>query len=717
MNALMQQILSRKAIKDPKINLITKTLGKPKPLSKSSCSITADGTFLFYTFDGRALFFSMDQEEPIMSLPDETRRVVFLNTEENAVVFLLSAKNKLECCDFTSTLSENRYIVTRNVVQIEKSCGKVFYMFKKDQHHFINECVFNGKKWIGQISVINIEGSDVKLFASSGTFFFTVESKVFSSTGTYLGFCADFVYLWNGLIVSGIQKSGYYEISLLNTKTAYSVVDSFNIQCDEVSRVVAHDDLLVVQILCEMNIFKICGDTESFSIKYNIKYDYDIFDYDFSTVEDSAYLYVLTDSKHLDSLDVISDSNIESYNVTKFLSGNAKCFDGSFGLHSGFGCASQSNPTASLELRPPSPTKTKPALDTNDSDFFYDSRPPKKSSILREMESMSLTPPNGDTASEPKPKNNLLEEVRATLSKKKLPVEDLDSKLTSGSTKPIQDRFEQYRSMGLDAASAPEIQLTKNENTCSDTSPKSKSTRVYPKTHLPEDVSARGNAFNLINSSDAVSVLDSVQKSLCEIKEYYKQTHAAIQSLSFKEDQIKGLLRNVIVEALVPSVEACFNEMRIQMQAELKKMMSLAGRPAEDSRVYQIKRHLANNKPAQAIAELLKLDEKEMVATLPLFTPASIENVESNVLFMLLSKVYSLLQKSSSELYFDLIYCCLVDIEVDDLSVENLQELSVMLRSIKEAESFNKDKYSDLSCVIDIILKKIRKRARRDNSK
>ncbi|ELA42360.1 uncharacterized protein VICG_00458 [Vittaforma corneae ATCC 50505] len=722
----MQQILSRKTTKNSRINLITKTIGKPKPLPRCSCSITADGPSLFYTFDGRALFFSADQEEPIISLPDETRKVVFPNTEDNAVIFLLSAKNKLECCDFTPTLSENRYIVTRNVVQIEKSCGKVFYMFKKDQHHFINECIFNGKKWIGQIAMINIEGSAVKLFASNGTFFYTVESKVFDSTGTYLGFCADFVYRYGDLMVTGIQKSGYYEISLLSVKTSYSIIESFNMQCSEVAKITAHHDLLIFQNLNELNLFKISTDTESFGIKYNIKHDYDVFDYDFSIVENSVYLYILADSKHFDSIDAILDSNIESYNITKLSTDNIKCFDGSFDLHSAPERANSGKSIANLGSRQSSPTKVKPDFDVNDADFFYDSLPTKKSSILREMESMSLAPSNSDMASEPKPRNNLLEEVRATLSKKKLSAQDQDLKQVEEPVKPIQDRFELYKSMSSDAASAPEIQLSKDENTYLDAALNGRDAQIHSKIHLNDKHSqyqlvdgafSKENTSNLINPSDMMNVLNSIDKSLCEIRQYYKQTQSAIQSLSFREDQIRSLLKNIIVEALVPSVEACFNEMRIQMQTELKKILSSATRSAEDPKICLIKKHLTSGKPAQAIIELLKLDEKEIAANLSLFTPASIENVESNVLFMLLSKIYSLLQKSSSDLYFDLIYYCLVDIEIDDLSVENLQELSIMLRNIRETESFNKEKYSDLSCVIDIISKRIRKRARRDSSK
>lgn len=703
MNALMEKILSKKTSNDAKVKLTTKKIPKPKPVSTRTCYITADNEHMFYTYDGRALFFSETQEVPTISMPDETKKVVFLSTDNTPYIFLLSDKNKLECCDCVPSLSSARYTVTRNVVQIEKSEGKAFFMFRKDQHYFINECVFNGKRWIGQIVQPVIEGTDVKLFASAGSVFYTIGLKVFGQPGVYLGFSADFIHCCDDLMVAGIQMDRFYELKLLNRKTQHSAVDVFNIRCDEINKITGHGNIVVAQCKNDLYVIQVNKTLQIFGIKHKLSFKHDILAFDFVVDGDGINLLLLTPSGDSETSTADIGTNISTFvpndsNSSKdeiFINGKSKV-----------DLPTSEQETSSEEKNKQDASKTaipKKIEKTGDNDFFYESLPVKKSSILREMESLSLTPQTPPKTVEQRPKNNLLEEVRATLNKKKL--SQCDSPLVSD-TKPVVDRFAIFKNemgdgtfISTNGSMTGQTQFQKPVTEKSGEKPQPDKIAENP--HIPTKI----------------DMLATVEKDIAEIKQLYREILATVQSSGFKEAQIKSLLKSLMIEAVVPCVEACFNEMRVQMQVELRKICSSTVRMTEDPKIFSIKKHLSSGKPTQAIIDFLKLDDKEISANISLITPASIENVESKTLLLLLSRAYGLLLKSPCDVYLDLIYACLVDIEIDDLAVESLQDLSVILRNLKDIEPFNKEKCCDLCCIADILLKKIKKRAKRDISK
>lgn len=693
MNALIQQVLSKKASKGTKINLVTRTIAKPKLLLEDYCSITVDNSLVFYTFDGRALFFSKEQKEPIISLPDETKKVIFLTIDKESYAFILTSKNKLECCSYTGMLEDDRYIVTRNVIDVIKANQRIFYLFKKDKNYFINECVYNGKKFTGHCVLSGIEGTNVKIFPTDQAFYYIVDSKIYDCNGNWTGISGDFAYSYSDLMVVGSQKSKHYQIKLLDIKKSYALIDSFNLECLNLFNVVSHDNFLIFQQnINNLNIFKINPDKSQFEIKYLSKYAYSIFSYDFEVSNGFINLYILTDSKHFDSLDVITVSNIESF-ISK---------------------SQPLSPTIDF-------TKSHSILNSEDSiksdpGFFCENFSLKKSSILKEMESMSLAPSNNSEISEQKPKNNLLEEVRAKLSKAK--------QLSNEETiKPHPDRFEVFKLLNTEPKFGSDVQSIKREGFTksrpdlipNDSKIQTKQEVGYSSQTETFD-SSKVEMNDFVKSNEMIKMTD-LARSIKNIEKSIGDLTKEISLKSFNDEKYKNIVKNTVIEVLVPCVEACFNEMKIQMQVEIKKMINMNLKTGESSRLALIKKYLSNEKPAQAIEEFLKLEEKEIISNLSIFTPLSIENAESNALASLLLKVYSVLQKAPKKACFDLIYICLIDIDIEDLSVENLQEISVVLRTIKDMESFDKDKNLDLNCVIDIVSKKIKKRAKRDVSK
>lgn len=725
MNALIHEVLSKKATNNTEIKLIVKTLVKPKIITNVSCSVTVDDPFIFYTFDGRSLFFSEEETEPSISIPDETKHVEFLSMEEKAYVFMLSSKNKLECCDLEPTLSKSRYIINRNVVKIQKSGGNIYYMFKKDQGYFINECFFDGKKWIGKTLCAIPSSGKVDMFATGGNVYYINEGKVFNTSGDCIGVNADYIHRCKDTMVTGSFGEDEYAINVLDINAGYSTTDTFILPSEDVVLgIEAHENILILKMKDRLILFKIDVNNKKFEVVWSMKYETEVYDVGFSVNENTVILYKLSDQSSSDVEKLITESNMQGLRESNNEDLVSKEDDQSKSL---LELNKEEDQSKSLLESNKEDDQTKPLSESesiNSSEFFYEDKEQpwdtKKSSILKEMESLSIVPKNRDNSSPTKPKSNLLEEVKATLNKKKsvvtnpTPVETQKSASEDLPAKPLEtfsDRFEIFRKANLSKS--------KNINTIEETvaisSPKKTNASVKEDKLMlkPENFSnieplkQTNSNDDFIRNSKAEKILNQLSIQCKEIMEQVK-----IQ----KEVQTKSIIKEVVISHLIPCVEACFNEMRIQMMTEIRKILSTSI-CHEDSKIASIKELLANRKSTQAINEFLKLDDDGINSHLHLLTPAFIESADTAVVFELLVKVSKLVKFYPTELHFNLIATCLMEIEVGTLNVEDIQELSVLIRSIKELESFDKERYPDLNCVMEIISKKIRKRAKQGNNK
>ena len=164
MNAWIEEILLKRSFLNDKTKTIIVPITKPYLIPINNSFIRVYDSIFFYTFDGRSLLFSKDQEEPFASLPDENIDFFSVKREKNIFNFFLSLKRKFESA--TNSLN-NRYCITRNVNKICKSNTRVLYFFKKDNYYFINEEILqDDKKWTGRNIVLNIEADYLDLFAT-----------------------------------------------------------------------------------------------------------------------------------------------------------------------------------------------------------------------------------------------------------------------------------------------------------------------------------------------------------------------------------------------------------------------------------------------------------------------------------------------------------------------------------------------------------------------
>lgn len=696
MNTLIQQILSKKTLDDTRTILSIKTIEKPIVVGSGASAITVDSSFLFYTFDGRSLFFSKTQKEPVISVPEETKQVVFQQTNDNTYVFTLNAKNKLECTNFTESFNSIRYTVTRNVLQIQKTEGKVYFIFKKDQFYYINECTFDGKKWFGKVVCTNIAGNDVLLHCTGGEVLYTIDNLLFDATGKSLGLTVNFVHSYEGLFIVGNSKADYYELKILERSAEYATCDLFALKCTDIAKIKAHNDTLIIKCNEGLFIFRIDSKEKRFSLKYQLKnYEANINNFDFEAGNDTVLLYILSNSKHEDvKVDGVT-SNIQSYVSEKY---SEVLYDGM--IVDEDNCQKSFCEDTVKSCLEPQELQEDEASNPSNSDFFYENAPVKKSSILKEMESLSIAPSTKNTTSIAKQKNNLLEEVRATLNKKKV--------------EPVPqptDRFELFRSATQEYSREEEIRSE---------SVKTQEDKVQKKaqpSQLKTEFQSKIEDSVLKESNVSIQCPGAPDVYLSKMKAYHKEALAAIESISTVEkNNLKKSIKEAILEALVPCVEACFNEMRIQILTEVTKMLSnvvVGG----DQKINAIKKLLIAGKSTQAILEFLKLDENEMQSNLAILTPNVVESADSTAIFQLFAKLYILSQKAPTDTHISLLNACLMDIEIGALSTDNLQDLSVLLRSIKDNEQFNKGKWTELQFLVDIIIKKIRKRAQYSNSK
>ncbi|KAM0681212.1 hypothetical protein GINT2_000409 [Glugoides intestinalis] len=696
MNTLIQQILSKKTLNDTKTILSIKTIEKPIVVGSGASAITVDNDILFYTFDGRALFFSETQKEPVISVPEETKQVIFEQENEKVYTFTLNAKNKLECSNFTESFSTIRYTVTRNVLQIQKTERKVYFIFKKDQFYYINECVFDGKKWVGKIVCTNISGNDVLLHCTGGEVLYTIDALLFDVNGKSLGLKADFVHNYEGLFVIGNKKSNYYELKILEKLADVSPCDLFALKCKNIEKIEAHTDTLIIKCTEGVFIFRIDSKDKNFSLKYQLKnYDPKITNFDFEVRNNTVSLYILSNSKHEAVITEITGSNIDSYEFEKH---PVSLYDDNF-LEEDITQKSFSE-DAVKQCAETEESHEEEASNPNNSDFFYENVPVKKSSILKEMESLSIAPSSKNTTSIAKQKNNLLEEVRATLNKKKL--EPL--------SQPV-DRFELFRSAAQESS--------KGEQSVSETAkiPEEKVQKKSQSNQLKPEFQTKVEDSLLKENNASMQCTGNPDVYLSKMNAYHKETLAAIESIStLDKANVKKSIKESIIEALVPCVEACFNEMRIQILTEVTRMLSNVTVGC-DQKINAIKKLLQTGKSTQAILEFLKLEESEMQSNLAILTPNTLESADSTAIYQLFVKIYALSQKAPNDTNISLLNACLMDIEIGALSTDNLQDLSVLLRIIKDNEQFNKTEWKELQFLVDIIIKKIRKRVQYTSSK
>ncbi|KAI5171830.1 hypothetical protein PAEPH01_1691, partial [Pancytospora epiphaga] len=190
--------------------------------------------------------------------------------------------------------------------------------------------------------------------------------------------------------------------------------------------------------------------------------------------------------------------------------------------------------------------------------------------------------------------------------------------------------------------------------------------------------------------------------------EIYNIVYDALESIIVKNE---SFIKDIIARSIVPGMEAAINEMRVQIITEFRKMDFSSSLDPMCSRASTFKRLINTGKIGVALQELIKLKGPEFETLLAIFQPGIIEDVDSNVLALFIIKISNSFRKHLSEHHIKLIHDAFEDIDVSELSVENLQGLSVSIRNIKESGALESSNHASLNYLIDFICKKIRRRA------
>lgn len=708
MNPKVHEILQKQArmnLKDPAIRMVP--IQKPKIVQSSAPSIFVDGAGCFYTFDGRGLFFERGQERPIISLPDETRSAFLVQIEGVTHAFVLSTKNKLECCKLSGLSFDDRYVITRNVLQAAKTKDKIFYIFKKDDNYFVNDVSFDGARWVGKHVLANIKGIDVKLFASNGTFCIINDGVVCNSLGDELGVAGEFVHLFDSYMVVVRRQEGQpdelqhgYEVLLydadLSLKNVLTVDAGHGgiIKCvDNIITIVSESKLYVLKVEEELVKF------------VDIKnYDHPIFEYDIAASQDVLSVYVLTDTAAPADRGAAkaSDSLVDFVSLRDSLEETM-----SEGKH---------EDDSSMR------TKSSKA-------YSQDSASRIGAPILDEAVRDAWAGGIPTDAPQAAPKNYLLDEVKETLSKKRAlsssenemghenpfgrpksvigsvaqqeePVARRGS--ADASTASQIDRFERYMCSNEAIKMDKTVSAMLESTNTSDSPRKAASTAQKGSSpgkmkEKPAAAVASASTSKAAKPAASDSISSAMQRAICN----------SLEAVILEND---GFIKDLIARAIVPAVEAAVNEMRIQVVAELRKMQTSRKTDVFCGKEMAFKKLLNSGMVGQALLELLKLKGSDLEALLDMIMPGVISSVDPPILIQFVGCLYGQMKKQFKDHHAKLLYDALLDIEIAELNVDELQSLSVSIRYCKDLDALDEPRYTELNSLIDITSKKIRKR-------
>lgn len=789
--------------KSPKTNQIIVNITpiiKPKLLLGTVANIYFDGTHLLYTFEGRSLYFSKDQQIPIISLPHNTLKMTLLKYEEKKYIFSLSSANKLEYYDslpsnnksssfsfnafFQPDFSYAKHCVNRNVVKIQKLEEKLYYMFKKGDIYFINICYNDGQRWAGKTIMSGITGNHIDFFATSGGCYYTIDKQLHSISGVDFHINADYIHQYQDMFFIAEESENFLHIKLY--RHLKDLISTISIPIQNHIEFNANKDIVICTESNVLYIFKIFENCISLLSRINLEDK--ILCFDFSYNENVIDLVLLAPQFCQNRRLVIAANSSDNLNKKALspMKSNLKDNKDNTSLKNN---EPQNNMKEKNDTTLPESVSSSCVLEDSNT-----------TSISKQISLLSLE----DFKSKPlasKPKNNLLEEVRAMLNKRKQASQSNDvsspSEKENGNFEvPVIQENSFIKEVSETAESKQKTQINhqtskicskensetysnrstkKDDNltgeemtneTCHEKSSTNLEFKVAPPVYLDKEEAVKNNSdlskglekskfpdSFFINSRSSSSpgkklfVLENITEhenlSTSEISEdlnkqdkidlnekrfdikqlepllvrfnniankLEKSINILASKTEIKTEKMEETLKSLIVKTLIPCVETSFNEMRIQMNSEIKKLFANNVQASNNSKFNLIQKFMNTGKINQALAEFNKLDEAECCQCINILSNYSIENADSNLLITFMERIFNFLKKNPKDVHFKLIQSALVDVEVNQLSVENLQALTVFLRYLKQIIDFDIEKYSELNCIVDILLRKIKRR-------
>lgn len=793
MNLKIQEILQKQAEKNSKsteIKIIP--ISKPSIINMSNPAIHIDAITYFYTFDGRSLFFDKKQIRPILAVPDEVRDAFLFNNEDNVLyTILLSSKNKLEYCRHDEMPFGERSIISRNVLEVVKINERIFYLFKKDDNYFINEVKFDGGKWIGKHILSHLKGNNIKLYGFNGSFMYINDGILYNMHGENLGIECDFCYSSGNLLITGIvkkldnkhdKKSGNkndnnlgnnldniselpvsenkpeleYILSLyddsLTLKNTYSIFTNYqcSLKCIENFIVVNNEDKLYI----------LKFDNDSINLLDIRKQRHPIYGFDILLSQGCLLIYILTDfeltnndQKYVrvfarednenDDLNITNDkeavicNDVLSCNIIEHENDTVYTIETEPNINDVSICDLTSialtEPIVDLNIELISEASSEPVLEAEN--MLVENTLIENIPIEKAISDIKLSIASKNTPNKLFTKNNLLDEVRVNLSKKKSTTNDsyetqkaknvsakhwsnaqnnLAQNLKNNTLVPTMSKnntFRQFEKIQND------INSKKNkDDICSKDAFVKEMTGKSPmkiqnsKTQKAENISIDNLLSDLKITKD--SSKENIEFYLNKLSDNSSSNFQVLVAQAFEAVLLKNssFIKDIVIKAILPSVEASFNEMRIQMLSEMRKLEITSKADIFNSKNIAFKNYLNSGKIAAAINECLKAKGVEFDTMLGMIQPGMIEGVDTPTLVLIIVKLCTLMKKSFKDHYCKLLYDALVDLEVSELSITDLQTLCIQLRYCKELSAFESSSYIELATLIEFICKKIRKR-------
>jgi len=818
--------------KNDGVKVILDPIPKPNVIPATNPFIYIDGKSLYYTFDGRSLYFYKEQKQPIISVPEETIKFLLLTHDNKNYYFSLTSKGRLECSECLpmnnganpEIVLDKKYNITRNVVSVQSTRHEIFYMFKKDSFYYINKCYFDGKKWMGKVVLHNIKGGSVELFVTDGTFYYAKDGSLFNDLGEDLYMKAMFVHRHDNLIVVASKSDCGTEFKLFDM--SFFLIESYEIPTDDICSMKGDCDVVSILINDKMLVLRFSED--GFYVKGYIELEQSLICYDMLTSNSEVRIAALTHdlceqqiyeckgdqiSPKLSLMreEALKNRVVEEEQTTLTDDSLSHTVEQSVQdmchkdpvnpIVSAHPIVGESSTAASLdseENEDKNSTSCKVSLED-------------ECNVVKDMNSMSLSSLN-TSASLSKPKNKLLEEVKAMLNKRKQTVQNFSKSVSSLNDACNNEFLSDEKSVKSECTSAEtskekEVSTSskaplgfKNQSKGCKMSSSAGSPSKSPKSVYlsKEKQAASSNEDSVSNSVESgiqssleemnifsemckqdlqSSVLvddapsnnqmrpglqkpgdsnagydikrkDLSKKELCDIEtsavtdKGCEDSDLKIQNMSnncsYNEDlmsssrgrldsnqrllaeikelvsnykKMENLVSNIVLKELVPVVEGCFNEMKIQMLSEIRKL-SNAMPDSSGAKHGLIQKFIVSGKINQAMQEFVKMDDNDANSCIGIFANCNIENSDSNMLVMFLGRMSSLLRKSQKDVYFKAVSSALMDMEVSQLSVDNLQNLSMFLRHLKQVADPENEKFNHLNCIMDIIVKKIRRRVK-----
>lgn len=812
--------------KNDRIKVVLDPIPKPSVIPATNPFVYIDSKSLYYTFDGRSLYFCKEQKQPIISVPEETIKFLLATHDNKNYYFSLTSKGRLECSECLSMnngdnpeiMLDKKYNITRNVVSVQSTRHEIFYMFKKDSFYYINKCYFDGKKWMGKVVLHNIKGSSVELFATDGTFYYIKDGSLFNDLGEDLYMKAKFVHRHDNLIVVASKSDCGTEFKLFDM--SFFLIESYEIPTDDICSMKGDCDVVALLINDKMLVLRFSED--GFCVKGFIEFEQSLICYDMLTSNSEVRIAALTHDLCEQQIyeckgDQISPklSLMREETLKNRMVEEEQTILTDDSIEQSVQDMCHNDPVNPIVSAHPivGESNTAASLDSEENE---DSMPCKVSladecNVVKDMNSMSLSSLN-TSASLSKPKNKLLEEVKAMLNKRKQTVQNFSKSVSSLNDACNSELLSDEKSVKSECTSAEtskekEVLSSfktplgfKNQSKgCkmnSSTGSPSKSTKfVHPgkekqaassseesvpnsvessiqssleemnifsemckqdlqSSVLADDISSNNQMrTNLqkpgdINAGYDIKRKDLSKKELCDIEtsavtdKSCEESNLKIQNMSnncsYDEDamgssrarldstqrllaevkelisnykKMESLVDNIVLKELVPIVEGCFNEMKIQMLSEIRKLSNIIP-DYSGAKHGLIQKFIVSGKINQAMQEFAKMDDSDANSCIGIFANCNIENSDSNVLVTFLGRMSSLLRKSQKDVYFKAVSSALMDMEVSHLSVDNLQNLSMFLRHLKQITDPENEKFNHLNCIMDIIVKKIRRRVK-----